>query len=991
MAAAASQFAVRLLTSAIHAHVGLSRQAILGLRRTPLPPARELLARIAGFGILRYRGSRGGCLTRARRMTWLKGSRPNSDAALSNDGRPASKVVRASADVPTTRTPTPPTLYIFNAASLAKPDAIEQLTSDLMGYEVDIAIICETHLKSKHADSCVSIDDYNLFRCDRKGRKGGGVAIYIRRTLAAAIYLPPTAGRDPCFELLWVKVTEGSNTTFVGALYHPPKPLYATNDLLDYVEATVGHIQLDYTDAHLILAGDLNQLSDNEVVIRTGMTSLVTQPTRLNNVLDRLYVSDFDYSGVKVVQSAAKSDHRAIVAYSGRVKGSVGKTRRVCTFRKHTTAQHACFLAGASDPIHIVNADGCGDPQDEYDKLYSVMLELLDTYFPERTVTITSTDPPYITPAVKFMLRRKNQLMRSGRVEEASALAIKIGASIRKFNSAELSRVDVLSEPRGMWAKVRQLTGRDKSAMHQNTTFSADQLNDHYAAVSTDANYSAPMVKSTANNRHDECHINDLRMFNILDKLRPTAMGLDNIPAWFLRIGAPFLTAPIADLMNMSLSSSVVPKQWKAASILPVPKISAPSTLSDYRPISITPVLSRILERIVVTDYVYPSLQFPPPGLSFSDQFAFQPTASTTAALIHLLHTITKLLDTNPYVVVYALDFSKAFDSVRHSEVLDKYSRLKIPDNIYNWAESFFRDHEHCTRFGGGVSQFRKILASIIQGSAIGPASYVVTASDLHPVTPGNFMDKYADDTYLVIPASNILACAAEISNVSDWAIVNNLSLNRAKSAEMVFVAPRSRRETVIPPAAVPGFKRVDSLKVLGVTISRRFSVTGHIDHLLAACAQTLFALRTLRRHGLPTAALHTVFQATVVAKLAYASPAWWGYTNAADRARLESFLRRSVQFGHRAASAPTLATICAAADDKLFRHITSNTQHLLHPLLPPPRDDHYELRNRTSHNLILPARTSAVNNCNFIIRMLYKDLNYSSLSQSLSTQQDTY
>jgi len=322
-------------------------------------------------------------------------------------------------------------------------------------------------------------------------------------------------------------------------------------------------------------------------------------------------------------------------------------------------------------------------------------------------------------------------------------------------------------------------------------------------------------------------------MFDILDKLRPTAMGLDNIPAWFLRIGAPFLTAPIADLMNMSLSSSVVPKQWKAASILPVPKISAPSTLSDYRPISITPVLSRILERIVVTDFIYPSLQFPPPGLSFSDQFAFQPTASTTAALIHLLHIITNLLETNPYVIVYALDFSKAFDSVRHSEVLDKYSRLKIPDNIYNWAEAFFRDHEHCTRFGDGVSQFRTILASIIQGSAIGPASYVVTASDLQPVTPGNFMDKYADDTYLVIPATNVHTCAVEIANVSDWATVNNLSLNRAKSAEIVFVAPRSRRDIVIPPAAVPGFKRVDTLKVLGVTISRRFAVTGHVDHLL--------------------------------------------------------------------------------------------------------------------------------------------------------------
>ena len=246
-----------------------------------------------------------------------------------------------------------------------------------------------------------------------------------------------------------------------------------------------------------------------------------------------------------------------------------------------------------------------------------------------------------------------------------------------------------------------------------------------------------------------------------------------------MHVGAPFFAAPIADMMNLSLYSSVVLHQWKAASILPIPKISAPVSPSDYRPISITPVLSRMLERVVVSEYIYPSFQSPPPTLNFSDQFAFQPSASTTAALIHLLHTITTLLESNPYVIVYALDFSKAFDSVRHSAVLDKYLMLNMPDNIYNWIESFFRDHSHCTKFGTEVSEFRKIMASIIQGSAIGPASYVVTAADLHPVTPGNSMHKYADDTYLVIPAITEQSCAAEIDNIERWALENNLKLNR--------------------------------------------------------------------------------------------------------------------------------------------------------------------------------------------------------------------
>jgi hypothetical protein len=154
----------------------------------------------------------------------------------------------------------------------------------------------------------------------------------------------------------------------------------------------------------------------------------------------------------------------------------------------------------------------------------------------------------------------------------------------------------------------------------------------------------------------------------------------------------------------------------------------------------------------------------------------------------------------------------------------------------------------------------------------------------------------------------------------------------------------------VIPPSAVPGFARVESIKALGVTISRRFSVAQHVDAILAGCAQTLFALRTLRQHGMPHIALRAVFQATVVNKISYAASAWWGYTSAADRGRLEAFLRRAVSFGYRDASAPSLARICEQADEKLFSNILRNDKHLLRPLLPPERSQQYSLRRRR-HN----------------------------------------
>ena len=195
-------------------------------------------------------------------------------------------------------------------------------------------------------------------------------------------------------------------------------------------------------------------------------------------------------------------------------------------------------------------------------------------------------------------------------------------------------------------------------------------------------------------------------------------------------------------------------------------------------------------------------------------------------------------------------------------------------------------------------------------------------------------MDKYADDTYLIIPASNCQSCAVEFVHIENWAMENNLKLNRTKSVEIVFVLPRSRRATLIPPPAVSGVERVELIQALGVTINRKFSVAQRVDNLLAACAQTLFALRTLRRHGLPNDAIHSVFQAVVVAKLTYASPAWWGFSSAADRGRLEAFLRRAVIFNYRSDSVPSFLSLCEAADDKLFNSILYNTRHILSP--PP-------------------------------------------------------
>ena len=265
--------------------------------------------------------------------------------------------------------------------------------------------------------------------------------------------------------------------------------------------------------------------------------------------------------------------------------------------------------------------------------------------------------------------------------------------------------------------------------------------------------------------------VSEFFVFNMLDNLKPTASGADGLPFWFLKIAAYSIAQPLTHIYNLSLRYATTPTQWKQALISPIPKVSQPSVCSDFRPISLTPIPSRILEKFIVRSCIYPALTNPICAHLFTDQFAYLPSGSTEAALISIFHHVTTLLASNNYVRLIALDFSKAFDTVRHSGILEKLSQLPIHDYLYNWFVNFFKDHTHVTKFRGEISKPAAVNASVFQGSVIRPPMFVVNGSDLKPVDPNNFLDKYADDTYLIVSSSNEHSLHAELKSIESWAV----------------------------------------------------------------------------------------------------------------------------------------------------------------------------------------------------------------------------
>jgi len=260
------------------------------------------------------------------------------------------------------------------------------------------------------------------------------------------------------------------------------------------------------------------------------------------------------------------------------------------------------------------------------------------------------------------------------------------------------------------------------------------------------------------------------------------------------------------------------------------------------------------------------------------------------------------------------------------------------------------------------------ITESIVQECAVGQVSYVINAADLNTHTSGNYT--YADDTYIVIPASNAQSRAAGLNHVVQWAQVNNLQLNRAKSTEIIIISINGRRFVCNLPE-LPDIKRVTIITMLGVTITNHLSISEHITGVITKCAQSLNALKVLRSHGMCDDALNVIYKAVVIAKVLYAIPAWWGFTVASDRQKLDAFIRRGARLKYYSRDDPTLAELVDKLDETLFTVVLHNDDHVLRYILPDHRRNSHCHRPKRHNNTLIIRRDSR----NYFQRRLFKDM----------------
>ena len=165
----------------------------------------------------------------------------------------------------------------------------------------------------------------------------------------------------------------------------------------------------------------------------------------------------------------------------------------------------------------------------------------------------------------------------------------------------------------------------------------------------------------------------------------------------------------------------------------------------------------------------------------------------------------------------------------------------------------------------------------MVQGSVLGPSSFIINASSLKPVHPLNKMIKFADDTYLVIPSSNRNSLQLELDSLSEWAKLSNLSLNLKKSYELII---HNNYNKITPPSLHPSLQRTSSLTILGGSFTETLNITPHIDNIITKCYQTFHAPKIFKAHELYGPKSYDLTESLIISRIKYAAPSWCGFAN---------------------------------------------------------------------------------------------------------------
>jgi hypothetical protein len=355
------------------------------------------------------------------------------------------------------------------------------------------------------------------------------------------------------------------------------------------------------------------------------------------------------------------------------------------------------------------------------------------------------------------------------------------------------------------------------------------------------------------------------------------------------------MAANLSIIFNMSMESGVFPHLLKKTKVIPIYKAESKMLASNYRPISLLPILGKLFEKIIYSRLISFIKKY---NVLYRRQYGFQKGMSTEYALIDIQENILKSLENKEIPCCLFLDFAKAFDTVNHSILLQKLNHYGIRGTALSLIESYLTDREQCVQLNNTTSDFDYIRHGVPQGSILGPLLFLLYINDIAESSSLLSFYLFADDTTIFLSHKDQKTLEetlnAELTHVSNWLAANKLSLNVGKSNVLLF---RGRNQTLPPINLIINGLPVsekDSAKYLGVMIDNRLTFSKHIEHVKSKLIRGN-AILGITRHYLPKSILLNTYHAHIQPHIDYGINAW-GHTYKSHLTVLKRHQRKSIR-----------------------------------------------------------------------------------------------
>ena len=785
----------------------------------------------------------------------------------------------------------------LNAQSLRKK--IPQVQCELSCF--DIITVSETWLSDSVDNDKILIPGFQPpIRRDRSFQAYGGVAVYVKSNLKCK---PRPDLCIPQLEATWIETKLDQETLLIGTFYRPPGANVAYWDLIDQ------SVQLaSNTPYKVVILGDLNADCTvqppphlQNIMINNNLSQVINKPTHITDTtsttIDIILTPCPDLVKETDVLPPVCSDHCVPYAVlKNKRKYHTSYKRTLYDYSKLDTTRLTQELH-ATDWNSIINLESIDDAAKSFsDRLMSVA----SLCMPVKEVTMRDDDAPWITNAIKTLIKRKNNIHRLAKRTNANwAWALfrrtrnELTDTIRHRKAEYTSELDSkISSPnlfgtKDWWKLVKSFIARkgmpqddippieDNGSVLYTPKDKAEAFNKYFAGQCTTEgiNDELPDV-NVLQGSIDQLTITSDQVTEMLKNLDSAkAVGPDLVHNKILTAASDAISKPLTQLFNRSLSEGKFPSGWKLAHVTPIHKKGDKHKCENYRPISLLSCIGKTLEKCVqqhILKYLIEN------NLLTEAQSGFIPGDSTVFQLTSIYDDFCKFLDSQITAQAIFFDISKAFDKVWHRALLHKMSAIGIRGQLLDWFADYLTNRVQSVVLKGNKSAYLPVMAGVPQGSVLGPVLFLIYINDIVADIEST-VKLFADDTsmYLGLENTNIRTevLNSDLDKISNWAAKWKIKFNQTKT-ELMTISNRIVPDTQPLIFNDEILEETNSHKHLGVHIQNNCKWEVHIKSILSKCRILVACLRSFK-YRLSRKSLETMYKSFILPHFDFSDVIW--------------------------------------------------------------------------------------------------------------------